>query len=536
MRCFVIPRCFSETALEAALRPVLVQLGIGTIAAVFSGLAMLGALWCVVLFLSELSISWVLDALGLWFVGALMGSVASWFSHHAEAGFAARLRRDVAEHMARLPASTLARKSSDSLRRLVSDDIAALHHMIAHLPSEIATFAAVPLASIVLLIAMVGPVALVALLPGALASLYYLVWVPRVSALHGGERMRVMSEITTAVNDYARGIRISRIYGAQSGALAAYHRAADRFTQSMVAWVGKVATPAAVAVALLQAVATFAIVYAISDRDSAPTLAAALFFSLAIVTPALRLGHGLDYVMEGRSAARRLAELLREATLPAGDVLLPEAAPVLDVQNLTLAVDGRRVLDGLSCCFTPGTLTAITGPSGSGKTTLLRALAGLERLDGGSVSLAGVNVEKLDAQARQQACLLIPQGGDVLPATVRENLALSAAEASDRQMAEALAQAQIDVSLEADATRLSGGERQRVGLARAFLSSSPVILLDEPTSALDDATARRFMEALRQLAVGRGRTLVMVTHDLALAACADAQLALKPLKKPDLLP
>ncbi|WP_242444465.1 ABC transporter ATP-binding protein [Advenella sp. S44] len=524
---------FTETGLAPALRPVLRRLAAGTLAAVLSGLAMLGALWCVVLFVADLTIGWVVSALALWIAGALMASAASWLSHHAEADFSARLRREVASHLTRLPTSTLARQGSDALRRLVSDDIAALHHMIAHLPSEIATFAAVPLASIALLVALAGPAALLALLPGVLAALYYLVWMPRVSARHGAERMRVMGEITTAVDDYARGIRINRIYGAQSGALAAYHDAADRFTRGMVAWVAKVATPAAVAVALLQAATTFAIAYAVAGRQDAPSLAAALLFSLAIVTPALRLGHGLDYVAAGRAAAGRLAALLHEPALPSGDALLPDGAPVLDVQNAVLAVDGRHVLDGLNHRFAPGTLTAITGPSGAGKTTLLRALAGLEPLDGGSIFLAGVNIATLDIQARQLAALLIPQGGDVLPATVRENLALSVPNASDAQMAEALTRAQIDVPLEVDAARLSGGERQRVGLARAFLAPAPVILLDEPTSALDDSSAMRLMLALLELAQDRNLTLVMVTHDLALAARADARLELKTVTQPE---
>lgn len=527
---------FSQVALASALRPVLLGLVAGTLAALLSGLAMLAALWCVVQFVADLTISWVIAALGLWVVGASMASLASWLSHHAEADFAARLRREVARHLARLPTSTLARQGSDSLRRLVSDDIAALHHMIAHLPSEIITFAALPLVSIVLLVAMAGPAALLALLPGMVAALYYLVWMPRVSARHGAERLQIMSEITTAVDDYARGIRINRIYGTQSGALAAYHDATGRFTRGMVAWVGKVATPAAVAVALLQAAATFAIAYAVAERHNAPTLAAALFFSLAIVTPVLRLGHGLDYVTAGQAAAGRLAAFLRESALPAGDALLPADVPVLDVKGATLTVDGRRVLDGLRHRFVPGTLTAIIGPSGAGKTTLLRALAGLEPLDSGAIFLAGINIAALDSQSRQLACLLIPQGGDVLPATVRENLVLSAPKATDQQMTEALSRAQIDVSLEADASRLAGGERQRVGLARAFLAPAPVILLDEPTSALDEATATRLMMELRGLVHDHGLTLVMVTHDLALATRADAQLELRPAMQSEVQP
>ena len=524
---------FIETDLAPVLRPVLGKLAVATLAAVLSGLAILCALWCLALFVANLTIGWVVSALSLWIAAACMASAASWLSHHAEAHFSARLRREVASHLTQLPTSTLARQGSDALRRLVSEDIAALHHVIAHLPSEIATFVVVPLASIMLMVALAGPVALLALLPGILAAVYYLLWIPRTSARHGSKRMQVMGEITTAVDDYARGIRINRIYSAESGALTAYHDAANRFTSGMVDWVAKVATPAAVAVALLQAATTFAIAYTVVGRHDVPSLAAALFFSLAIVTPALRLGHGLDYVAAGRAAADRLAAILREPALPSGDALLQDGAPILDVQNAFLTIDGRNVLNGLSHCFTPGTLTAITGPSGAGKTTLLRALAGLESLDSGSISLAGINISTLNTKNRHLAVQFIPQGGEVLSTTVRENLALSAPNASDAQMIEALTQAQIDVRLDVDAEYLSGGERQRVGLARAFLAPTPVILLDEPTSALDESNATHLMLALLELARNRNLTLVMVTHDLALAARANARLELKPVTQPE---
>ena len=113
-------------------------------------------------------------------------------------------------------------------------------------------------------------------------------------------------------------------------------------------------------------------------------------------------------------------------------------------------------------------MTAITGPSGVGKTTLLRALAGLAVLQEGVVQLAKTDILQLHEKLRHEKVLFIPQGGDVLPTTVRENLSLSAINASDEQLEQALLKAQLKVDLNADATLLSGGEKQRIGIARAF--------------------------------------------------------------------
>ena len=513
-----MPRPLVEPSLVPALCPALPALAAGVVAAAASGVAMLGALWCVVQLIGEPSMSWAGWACGLWLTGVTLAATSSWLSHHAESLFEARLRRQLAAHLVRLPASTLSRYSGDALRRLVSDDISALHHMTAHLPAEIAA-----------LVASAGPVALLALAPGIVAALFYLVVIPRMAARHSAESADVMGDIVTAVDDYARGIRVCRIYGAQTGAAADYAESTARFTRGMQERVRLVATPAAVAVALMQATATFAIAYAVGFHWDATTLAATILFSLAIVTPALRLGHGLDYVAAGRSAAGRLAAALDEPTLPAGEApTVPASSPSdrLEIVNLTVTIADRRVVDDVTHAFRPATITAITGPSGAGKTTLLKALAGFEIPELGTVRHAGRSITAIDENLRPQSVLLTPQGADVLPATVRENIALAAPDATDAEYTAALRRAQIDVSLDAHATSLSGGERQRVGLARVFLSPAAVLLLDEPTSALDDRTAAELLKELRHLAHDEGKTIVIVTHDPALADDADDRLDL----------
>ena len=458
--------------------------------------------------------SWAGWACGLWLTGVTLAATSSWLSHHAESLFEARLRRQLAAHLVRLPASTLSRYSGDALRRLVSDDISALHHMTAHLPAEFATLIVVPAVTIAALVASAGPVALLALAPGIVAALFYLVAIPRMAARHSAESADVMGDIVTAVDDYARGIRVCRIYGAQTGAAADYAESTARFTRGMQERVRLVATPAAVAVALMQATATFAIAYAVGFHWDATTLAATILFSLAIVTPALRLGHGLDYVAAGRSAAGRLAAALDEPTLPAGEApTVPASSPSdrLEIVDLTVTIADRRVIDDVTHAFRPATITAITGPSGAGKTTLLKALAGFEIPELGTVRYAGRSITAIDENLRPQSILLTPQGADVLPATVRENIALAAPDATDAEYTAALRRAQIDVSLDAHATSLSGGERQRVGIARVFLSPAAVLLLDEPTSALDDRTAAELLKELRHLAHDEGKTVVIVT-------------------------
>lgn len=527
-----------DTRLTQALKPALPMLAFGTLASALAGVATLIALWNLIQLISTPDRMWILSAALLSLASATLLAIASWCSHHAEAKVADRLRQQVARRVARLPSSRLSQWDDTALRGLLADDIAALHHLLAHLPSEITVFIVTPLVSISLLIAMAGPLALLALLPGVLASLYYLWWMPRISARYGTQRMALMSNITTAVDDYVRGIRVNRLYGAQAGALATYHRATSEFTDGLLAWVKKVVTAASAAVALLQAVATFAVAYSVTYTQGPTAITAALLFGLAIVTPVLKLGHGLDYMRAGKAAAKRLAGFFREPILPCGvakplggdtDMKATDPRPPqrLDIDNLTVMMNDHVIhLRGYHA-FIPGTLNVITGPSGAGKTTLLHALAGLEPVFSGSIRLSGTALSQLDEQSRHQYLQLLPQNATVLPISIRENLMLTAAPTStDEQLRLALQQVQLTQPLDAPASALSGGEKQRLGLARILCSQAPILLLDEPTSALDRVTAKHLIQTLQEIARTAAKTLIVITHDPALSAAADHHLSL----------
>ncbi|TCK09275.1 ATP-binding cassette domain-containing protein [Marinobacterium mangrovicola] len=510
------------------LRPAMAQLCAGTVFAALAGLTKLAAFWALVQLIGEPVPPWVLYAAMLFLTSAACASASSWLSHNAEAQAAAMLRRQVATHLTRLPASTLAKWQDSKIRGFLADDVAALHHVVAHLPGEIATFFVVPLASIILLVSIAGVGSLAVLIPGLIAALYYLWLMPRVSAKFGEERNRVMSEVITHVDDYVRGIRVNRLYGAQVGALASYRQSVERFTSGIVEWVKKVATAGAFAVALLQAVATLPIAYFVTSEQGTLVTAAAMLFGLAIVTPVLKLGHGVDYVRAGRRAAQRLSDLFSEQLLPSGCARIIDRGVVLEAEKLTLKAGSRLIMDRESHRFLPGTLSVISGPSGAGKTTFLRALAGLESADSGEVRIAGVNIATLDENVRSATIKFLPQACSVLDTSVRENLRLGSADLIDEMLEDALRLAHLDTDLDRSASQLSGGEKQRLGLARSFLADAPLLVLDEPTSALDRSMTLQVVNTIKQQAHTTRKTIILVSHDPEVIALADQHLEVVP--------
>jgi len=185
------------------------------------------------------------------------------------------------------------------------------------------------------------------------------------------------------------------------------------------------------------------------------------------------------------------------------------------------------ILRDIDLAVTPGEALAVVGASGSGKSTLLALLAGLDTPSSGSVMLDGVDLFSLDEdqRARLRGRLLgfVFQAFQLLPAlTALENvmlpLELAYADDAEARSREMLVRVGLGERLQHYPKHLSGGEQQRVALARAFVVRPKLLLADEPTGSLDAASGAQIIELLFELNREQGTTLVLVTHDEALAS------------------
>jgi len=212
--------------------------------------------------------------------------------------------------------------------------------------------------------------------------------------------------------------------------------------------------------------------------------------------------------------------------------LKPDTITISNV-NLSLGDGAARVhiLKDVDLRVAPGEAVGLIGPSGSGKSTLLMVMAGLERPDSGEVVVNGVSFNALDedglARFRGRHVGIVFQSFHLIPTmTALENVAVPL-ELAGRDDANVRAAQELAGVGRHYPSQLSGGEQQRVALARAMAPDPAILVADEPTGNLDESTGKQIVDLLFAKHLERGMTLVLVTHDAALAQRCDRVVRLR---------
>ncbi len=263
--------------------------------------------------------------------------------------------------------------------------------------------------------------------------------------------------------------------------------------------------------------------------------------ALPLVPPLIELGRQLNWeplpltIKEGRRFAREIGEQigrtadLATARLEGRDMPTRQDGrePVLLARDVHFAYDGHVALAGVSLEAVAGEFIALMGRNGSGKSTLLKLLVGLLRPERGQIMVGGLDTRRAAPEAIIRTVGYVPQhpGTLLFQETLLEELAFTrkshrrpADEHGDRALLERLGLAALAGRNPRD---LSGGEQQRAALAAILVADPRIILLDEPTRGLDYEQKRRLIALLQELK-REGRTIIMATHDVELAAaCAD---------------
>ncbi|RBP64937.1 ATP-binding cassette subfamily B protein [Brevibacterium sanguinis] len=482
------------------------------------------------------------DPLRLAILAGLL-AVLAWFgqwrgglwAHRADAALQRRLRERTLARIERRPLAWVDGRGGVAVKRMVTEDVDALHHLVGHAFGHLVAALVQAVAGLTALLLLAPAATVLSLLP-LLAAL----------VLAGRQRARLPEQMSRyqqaagcvdrAAVEFAAGTAELKMFGRAAAGLSRFRAAADDHGRFVSEWARTVTPTMALQYVLLSAPAVWAVLGILAW---ARIVTPAELVVLAIVLPLLlspveSLAFAAQELAGAQSAAARIDEVLsgppddapcplpRARPTPAPGPPTPVPASV-HLRDLGVVVGNRELLSGVDVDIPCGATAVVVGRSGAGKSTLLETIAGLHPPAHGHIELAP-----------EVTVAALWQRPFVLRASVLDNLRLACPEASEAECRAAAAAVGIDDRLRAlpagyrtvlgEGQSLSGGERQRLCLARALVARPGLLLLDEPVASLDPASARLVDDALRDL---RGRcTIVRADHRPGPALEADLVLVI----------
>lgn len=252
--------------------------------------------------------------------------------------------------------------------------------------------------------------------------------------------------------------------------------------------------------------------------------------------PLRLLGSFFHIAMNGMAASDKIFALLDLPEPERDGRELEEKAVCIKLENVSFAYEkGRDILDGVSMEFEAGSFTSLVGTSGCGKSTIAGLLMGRNKGYRGSITIQGMELKDVSEKSLMEHITLVSHNSYLFKGTVRENLKMGKADASEEEMRAALdkvnllgfveEQQGLDTMLLEMGSNLSGGQRQRLALARALLHDTPVYIFDEATSNIDMESEEMIMDVIRELA--KSKTILLISHRLANVVESDRIYLLK---------
>jgi ATP-binding cassette subfamily B protein len=375
-----------------------------------------------------------------------------------------------------------------------------------------------------------------------LAPLPLIVWVAfrygRLNRPATQEVQQRIAELTADVEENVGGVRVVKAFAQEPRQLERFRGSVTRvFDQSMISTrLRAFYQPLLGFIPMLGMAAVLLVGGRQAARGQITVGEFVAFYGyVAMLTgPVRMLGMALGMSQRAVASGARVFELLDRAprlTAPEGAPPLPEGAGRIEMRGVTVAYESSEpVVRDVDLTIEAGQTLALVGPTGSGKTTLASLIPRLYDPVEGSVVIDGADIREIDPESLRRQVALVSDDAFLFSATLRENIAYAAPDATDEQVLRAAAMAGLDefvgelpdgyeTLVGERGLTLSGGQRQRVAIARALIQDPRILILDDATSSLDASTEARVKQALRE--VMHGRTTVIIGHRLSTIALAD---------------
>lgn len=474
----------------------------------------------------------------------LFSSLSTAISHTATFHTLRDLRLALTRKLAAVPMGTVLDTPSGRYKTTIVDRVEGMEPTFAHLIPEMTSNVLIPLAMISYLVFLDWRMALISILTTVVGLVvmalgmrtYPAKW---AGAVEAGQRM------ANAIVEYIGGIKVVKAFARSAGSYAAYADAVNYNANYYVDWMRENQKTMCVYQAVIPATLLFVLPFGLLFWSQG-TLDTATFLTIAILAvgvtgPIMAAFTFTDDIAALGTNVGEIAAVLDSPELKRPDCAAQLSGRRIELDHVSFSYQGAAkedqddlprgdVLHDISLSIEPGTVTALVGPSGSGKSTIARLIAGFWDVDGGAIRLGGVDVRDMPLDQLSSQIAYVSQDNYLFDETVRENIRMGRAGATDADV-EAVAKAAgcddfiraleegYDTRVGTSGSQISGGERQRISIARAMLKAAPIVILDEATASIDPENEAFIQHALSALI--SDKTLIVIAHRLSTITDAD---------------
>ena len=475
----------------------------------------------------------------LWLLRILFHALSTATSHRATFAVLGEIRKRCMEKLTRMPLGAVLAESSGALKNILIERIDSIETTLAHIVPEFTANLLIPVVILVYIFTIDWRMGLASLATVPLGMSCY------IFMMAGSQKFYERTVTATkALNDtaveYIGGIQVIKVFGKTKSSYDRFVHDAYEAAHSYIDWMRSSIFPFTFAMVIMPS--TMVSVLPIGGllvkggSLSPENFVTIIILSVGIITPLITLMSYSDDIRTMGTIFGQVRGILeaKEMERPA-DAAAPSENSLL-LKDVHFSYAEKEVLHGIDMDIPEGSFTALVGPSGSGKSTIARLIASLWDIDSGSICLGGKDIREISEEAYADKVAFVSQDNYLFNMTVRENIRLGRAGASDEEVEKAARESGChdfimqlekgyDTLVGSSGGHLSGGERQRISIARAMLKAAPIVILDEATAYTDPENEAVIQRSVSRLT--RGKTLIVIAHRLSTITRADRIYVIK---------
>ena len=470
-----------------------------------------------------------------WAGRVLFHALSTATSHRATFAVLGEIRKRCTEKLTRMPLGAVLAESSGALKNTLIERIDSIETTLAHIVPEFTANLLLPVSILVYIFTVDWRMGLASLATVPLGMFCY-VFMMATSGRFYAHTVEATKALNDTAVEYIGGIQVIKVFGKTKSSYDRFVKDAYEAAHSFIDWMRASMIPFTFAMVLMPATLLSVLPIGgllVKNGSLEPeSFVTVIILSVGLITPLITLMSYSDDIRTMGTIFGEVRAILEapEMERPAEGKGLTPRDNSLALRNVRFSYKEKEVLHGISMDIPEGSFVALVGPSGSGKSTIARLIASLWDVDSGSISIGGADIRRIPEEVYADRVAFVSQENYLFNTTVRENIRLGRAGATDEEVEKAAKASGChefimglehgyDTVVGSSGGHLSGGERQRISIARAMLKAAPIVILDEATAYTDPENEAVIQRSVSRLT--RGKTLIVIAHRLSTVTDAD---------------